>query len=207
MRLMMIGAGAVAAVGLAVGGYVMAKGKPEMAKAEQARPAAPKTMPVSAAPAAPQVPARSADPLTQLAAAPPAANPQPPAGQKAMPPQAPQQPPAKTASAPPANLKPGKLSGDQVKGVFFNGETFYASTPQGVKYKMVFAADGKMKREPLGKAGGKSEGTYKVQKDGFCTQWTGSQQNCYGMVYGNSGTFSVMKGTTIVGTWQRTAFN
>ena len=46
-----------------------------------------------------------------------------------------------------------KLSPDEIKATFFNGQPFTASTPSNVKFKMTFTADGKMKRQPVG--GGK----------------------------------------------------
>ena len=51
-----------------------------------------------------------------------------------------------------------KLSPDEIKATFFNGQAFTASTPSNVKFKMTFTADGKMKRQPAG-GGKKGEGT------------------------------------------------
>jgi hypothetical protein len=36
-----------------------------------------------------------------------------------------------------------------------------------------------MTREPIGKTGAKSEGTWKLSADGFCTTWKGSKENCF----------------------------
>ena len=47
----------------------------------------------------------------------------------------------------------GKLAPNDIQTTFFDGKPFTSSTPQNIKYTMVFGADGKMTREPLGKAG------------------------------------------------------
>ena len=70
------------------------------------------------------------------------------------------------------------LAPNEIQSTFFTGQAFTASAPN-IKYKMVFTADGKMTREPAGGAGSKSEGTWKLTKDGFCTTWKGSKANCY----------------------------
>ena len=68
---------------------------------------------------------------------------------------------------------------------------------------MVFTADGKMTREPIGKAGAKGEGTWKLDKDGFCTTWKGSTANCYRLITAGDNKWSVMKGTASVATWTK----
>src|SRR3974390_1810518 len=83
----------------------------------------------------------------------------------------------------PAGAAPaGKLAPNDIQTTFFTGEAFTSSTPQNIKYTMVFTADGKMTREPQGKAGVKGEGTWKLSKDGFCTTWKNSPANCFGLV-------------------------
>jgi hypothetical protein len=94
------------------------------------------------------------------------------------------------------------LSPQQIKETFFNGQPFTASTPQKVKFKMVFLPDGKMTREPLGKAGAKGEGTWKLTGDGFCTTWKGAKSNCFRLVTGEN-KWSVMLGTTPVAIWTK----
>ena len=54
----------------------------------------------------------------------------------------------------------GPLAPKDIQATFFTGQPFTASTPKGVKYKMVFTADGKITREPEGRAGTKDEGTW-----------------------------------------------
>jgi hypothetical protein len=68
---------------------------------------------------------------------------------------------------------------------------------------MVFTADGKMTREPVAKSGAKSEGTWKLSKDGFCTTWKGSKANCYRIESSGENKWLVKKGTTSVATWTK----
>ena len=69
------------------------------------------------------------------------------------------------------------LAPNEIQATFFTGQPFTASATN-IKFKMVFTADGKMTREPVGKSGAKSEGTWKLTKDGFCSTWKGSKANC-----------------------------
>jgi hypothetical protein len=94
------------------------------------------------------------------------------------------------------------LSPADIQSTFFTGEPFTASATN-IKYKMVFTSDGKMTREPVGKAGAKSEGTWKLSKDGFCTTWKGAKANCYRVQTAGEKKWSVMKGTTVVATWEK----
>jgi hypothetical protein len=92
---------------------------------------------------------------------------------------------------------------NDIQTTFFNGEPFTSSTPQNIKYTMVFTPDGKMTREPLGKAGVKGEGTWKLSKDGFCTTWKNSPANCFNLVPSGEKKWAVMKGTAPIGTWSK----
>ena len=94
------------------------------------------------------------------------------------------------------------LGPNEIQSTFFTGQAFTASAPN-IKYKMVFTADGKMTREPAGGAGSKSEGTWKLTKDGFCTTWKGSKANCYRIETVGDNKWSVRKGTTTVATWTK----
>ena len=105
---------------------------------------------------------------------------------------------AASASAAP----PAKLSPSDIQTTFFNGQPFTAATPSNVKYKMTFAADGKMKRQPIG-AGSKGEGTWKLSKDGFCTAWKGAKENCFTVVAAGDNKWSVLKGSSIMATWSK----
>jgi len=57
-----------------------------------------------------------------------------------------------SAVAAPAPAKPAatKLSPTDIQNTFFDGKPFTATTPSNLKFKMTFAADGKMKRQPVG---------------------------------------------------------
>jgi hypothetical protein len=95
------------------------------------------------------------------------------------------------------------LAPNEIQATFFTGQPFTAATPTNTKFKMVFTPDGKMTREPLAKSGAKSEGTWKLSKDGFCTTWKGSKANCFRIMTAGDNKWSVMKGTTAVATWTK----
>lgn len=95
-----------------------------------------------------------------------------------------------------------KLSPADIQATFFNGQPFTASTPSNLKFKMIFTADGKMKRQPIG-GGSNGEGTWKLSKDGFCSTWKGSKDNCFTVVNAGDNQWSVLKGSTIMATWSK----
>jgi hypothetical protein len=68
---------------------------------------------------------------------------------------------------------------------------------------MSFTADGKMTREPAGKAGVKDTGTLKLDKTGFCTTWKGSKSNCFVIVTTGDNKWSVMKGSAVIAVWSK----
>ena len=94
------------------------------------------------------------------------------------------------------------LAPSEIQTTFFTGQAFTASATN-IKYKMVFTADGKMTREPVGGGGSKSDGTWKLSKDGFCTTWKGSKAKCYRIEAAGDNKWSVKKGTTTVATWTK----
>jgi hypothetical protein len=94
------------------------------------------------------------------------------------------------------------LAPNEIQATFFTGQPFTASATN-IKYKMVFTADGKMTREPAAKSGAKSEGTWKLSKDGFCTTWKGSKANCYRIESAGENKWLVKKGTASVATWTK----
>jgi hypothetical protein len=96
-----------------------------------------------------------------------------------------------------------KLTPAQIQTEFFTGKEFTAATTSGVKFKMLFSADGKVTREPQDKSGAKGEGTWKLSKDGFCTTWKGSKANCYTLVNVDKNKWSVVKGATTVAVWSK----
>jgi hypothetical protein len=95
-----------------------------------------------------------------------------------------------------------KLAPQEIQATFFTGTPFTASRG-ATKYKMTYNPDGKMTREPIGTAGPKSEGTWKLSKDGFCSTWKGSKASCYTVQASGDNKWSVMKGTTVAATWSK----
>jgi hypothetical protein len=96
-----------------------------------------------------------------------------------------------------------KLTPTEIKTSLFDGQPFTASTPSGVKFKMVFSADGKVTREPAGKAGAKGEGTWKLDKEGFCTTWKGQKPNCFIVIAAGTNKWSIMKSSTLMAVWTK----
>src|ERR1700741_1548679 len=95
------------------------------------------------------------------------------------------------------------LAPNEIQSTFFTGQAFTSSTPSNIKFKMVFTADGKMTREPVGTAGAKGEGTWKLSKDGFCTTWKGAKPNCFRLLTAGDNKWSVVNGSTAVATWSK----
>jgi hypothetical protein len=102
-------------------------------------------------------------------------------------------------AAPPAT----KLTPDDIKTTFFNGQPFTAATNSNVKFKMTFTADGKMTRVSANGGGARGEGTWTLSKDGFCTTWKGAGANCFTVVNDGANKWSVLKGSTIMATWSK----
>ncbi len=90
-----------------------------------------------------------------------------------------------------------------IQTTFFNGQPFTASTPSGTKFKMIFMPDSSMTREPLGKAGAKSSGTWKLDASGFCTTWKQREANCYTVIPSGKNKWSVKSGSTTVAAWTK----
>jgi hypothetical protein len=96
-----------------------------------------------------------------------------------------------------------KLTPAEIQATFFNGAEFVAATPSGVKFKMTFTADGKVMRVPAGNGGSKSEGSWKLDDNGYCTTWKGHKPNCFTVVAADKNKWSVMKGPAVIATWSR----
>ena len=60
-----------------------------------------------------------------------------------------------------------RVAPSDVQATFFNGKTFTASTTSGTQLKMTFTAGGTMTRQPSGKAGKKSSGTWNSTRRAF----------------------------------------
>jgi hypothetical protein len=96
-----------------------------------------------------------------------------------------------------------KLSPEEIQATFFNGAEFTAATPSGIRFKMLFTADGKARRVPAGNGGARSEGIWKLDENGYCTTWKGGKPNCFTVVAADKNKWSVMKGPAIIATWSR----
>ncbi len=96
-----------------------------------------------------------------------------------------------------------KLTPKEIQTEFFDGKPFTAATTSGTKFKMTFATDGKVTREPQDKAGQKGEGTWKLSKEGFCTSWREKSSTCYTLVNVDKNKWSVVKGATTVAVWSK----
>ena len=109
----------------------------------------------------------------------------------------------------------GRIAPKDIETLFFNGKPFTASTTSNVKYRMVFSADGTMTREPMGKSGSKSkskssaspgpktEGTWKLSADGFCSTWKDSKENCYRVHENGANKWAVVVSTQAVAYWSK----
>jgi hypothetical protein len=96
-----------------------------------------------------------------------------------------------------------RLSPQEIQANFFTGKPFTASTPSNIQFTMVFLADGKVRREPVGKSGTKGEGTWSLSKDGFCTTWKGSKAACFTLVAAGQNKWNVMRGPAVVASWSK----
>ena len=96
----------------------------------------------------------------------------------------------------------GKLAPAEIQSTFFNGQPFIAATPSNIRFKMTFNADGKMIRVPIG-TGSRSQGTWKLSKEGFCTTWKGAKETCFTVAGAGENKWSVLRGSTIMATWSK----
>src|SRR5215475_5284028 len=105
----------------------------------------------------------------------------------------------------------GRLAPMDIEKLFFNGKPFTASTTSNVKFKMIFSPNGTMTRESLAKSGPKSgaksgtktEGTWKLSEDGFCTTWKGSKENCYRVQPSGANRWAIIVSSQAVAYWSK----
>ena len=95
------------------------------------------------------------------------------------------------------------MAPSDVQATFFNGKPFTASTTSGTQFTMVFTPDNKMTRQPRGKSGKKSSGTWKLDTSGFCTTWKRAETNCYTVVPSGKNKWSINKGSTTIAVWSK----
>jgi hypothetical protein len=86
------------------------------------------------------------------------------------------------------------MTPSDIQATFSDGKPFTAATTSGTQFKMIFTADGKMTRQPHGKSGKRSSGTWKLDTSGFCTSWKGAESNCYTVVPSGKNKWSIQKG-------------
>jgi len=60
-----------------------------------------------------------------------------------------------------------------------------------------------MTREPRGKSGAKSFGTWKLDASGFCTTWKQRETNCYTIIPSGNNKWSVKNGSTTIAVWSK----
>jgi len=99
-----------------------------------------------------------------------------------------------------AALAAEPMAPKDIQTAFFTGQPFTATSPSGTKFKMTFAPDGKMTREPLEQSGYTSTGTWKLNGKGFCTTWSHSKPNCFTIVPSGENKWSVQKIATTIAT-------
>jgi len=101
-----------------------------------------------------------------------------------------------------ANAAP-KLSPAEIQATFFNGAEFTAATPSGIRFKMTFTADGKVRRIPTGNGGARSEGSWTLDENGYCTTWKGGKPSCFTVVAADKNKWSIMRGPAVIATWSK----
>jgi hypothetical protein len=99
-----------------------------------------------------------------------------------------------------AALAAEPMAPNDIKATFFTGQPFTAASPSGAKFKMTFAPDGKMTREPLEQSGKASAGTWKLSAKGFCTAWGHAKTNCFTIIPSGENKWSVQKIATTIAT-------
>jgi hypothetical protein len=90
-----------------------------------------------------------------------------------------------------------------IQAIFFNGQSFTASTLDGTKFKMTFTPDGKMSREPLAHTGYQNAGTWKLDAKGFCTTWKLAKPTCFTVIPNGENRWSVQKRATTIAVWSK----
>lgn len=102
---------------------------------------------------------------------------------------------------------PDKLSGEQIKSQWFDGQPFIATGPDGTAYKMVFTPDGKSARLAVkaSKKARPTQGFWRVIAEGYCSRWTGSnREKCFNVRPAQDGTKMIVRfGQQIAADWKR----
>lgn len=103
----------------------------------------------------------------------------------------------------PAAAQSTKLTPKEIQATFFTGEPFFASTTAGLKFRMVYAPDGKTTRHSMSTSETLAEGSWKLSRDGFCTAWSGGRPSCYVLVATEPNRWAVVRGATTIGVWSK----
>ena len=93
-----------------------------------------------------------------------------------------------------------RMAPTDIQATFFNGKPFTASTTSGTQF-VTFPR--RNTRQPSGKSGKKSSGTWKLDTSGFCTSWKGAETNCYTVIPSGKNKWSIQKGSTAVAVWSK----
>ena len=102
--------------------------------------------------------------------------------------------------------QPEKMTGDQIKAIWFDGQPFTATGPDGTAYRMVFTGDGKAVRTPTtGKKPKAVGGFWRVIAEGYCSRWAGSnREKCFNVRKSEDGNDTIVRfGQQIAATWKR----
>jgi hypothetical protein len=102
---------------------------------------------------------------------------------------------------------PEKMTGEEIKRVWFDGQPFIATGPDGSAYRMIFTDDGKASRIAVvaGKKARATNGFWRVIAEGYCSRWTGSnREKCFNVRKAQEGDGTVVRfGQQIAATWKR----
>jgi hypothetical protein len=90
------------------------------------------------------------------------------------------------------------MTPNDIKAMFFTGQSFTAATTSGTKIKMTFTIDGKTLREPIGSNVPARSGTWRLDAKGFCTSWDRAKANCFTVVPMSNGRWSVQRVATTI---------
>jgi hypothetical protein len=90
------------------------------------------------------------------------------------------------------------MTPNDIKTMFFTGQSFTAATTSGTKFKMTFTPDGKTLREPVGSSRAATSGTWKLDAKGFCTSWERAKANCFTVVPMSNDRWSVQRVATTI---------
>jgi hypothetical protein len=70
----------------------------------------------------------------------------------------------------------------------------------GITFKMIFTADGKALRVPTGNGGSRSEGSWKLDENGYCSTWKGGKPNYFTLLAADKNKWSLMRGQAVIAT-------